>query len=50
MNNTPGSPLWQRNYFDRIIRDEDELDHIRKYIWNNPHQWEEDEENPSSLY
>jgi REP element-mobilizing transposase RayT len=50
MNNTPGSPLWQRNYFDRVIRDEDELDHIRKYIWNNPHQWEEDEENPSSLY
>jgi putative transposase len=28
--------LWQRNYYERIIRDENELDRIRNYIMNNP--------------
>ena len=31
----PGK-LWQRNYYDRIIRDEDELNRIREYIIYNP--------------
>ena len=43
---TPGSPVWQRNYYDRIIRDEDELWRIREYIANNPAQWAVDRENP----
>jgi len=30
--NTPGAAVWQRNYFERIIRDEPELNRIRKYI------------------
>jgi REP element-mobilizing transposase RayT len=38
--------LWQRNYRDRIIRDEDELHHIREYIHYNPLLWAQDEENP----
>jgi REP element-mobilizing transposase RayT len=50
MNNTPGSPLWQRNYFDRVIRDEDELNHIHRYIQGNPLRWEEEEENLSSPF
>ena len=29
-------PFWQREYFDRIVRDEDELLEKRRYIWNNP--------------
>ncbi len=37
--------LWQRNYFDRIIRNGDELIRIRKYIRENPLRWEIDEEN-----
>lgn len=41
----PGK-LWQRNYYERIIRDEDELNRIREYILNNPRQWEFDRENP----
>jgi len=41
----PGK-LWQRNYFDRIIRNETELNHIRKYILNNPLRWHLDKENP----
>jgi REP element-mobilizing transposase RayT len=43
---TPGTPVWQRNYFDRIIRNEKELTAIREYIINNPLQWELDENNP----
>jgi len=43
---TPGIPVWQRNYYDRIIRSERELDAIRRYIQNNPSRWAEDRENP----
>ncbi|HXF95708.1 MAG TPA: hypothetical protein VNI61_06355 [Gemmatimonadales bacterium] len=33
---TPGAPLWQRNYYERVIRDEDALRRIRWYILANP--------------
>jgi putative transposase len=33
---TPGFPVWQRNYYEHIVRDDDELDAIRKYITENP--------------
>ena len=33
-------PLWQRSYYDRIIRNEKELYQIRKYILQNPIKWE----------
>jgi putative transposase len=46
LRDMPGAPVWQRNYYERIIR-EDELIHIRKYIRNNPQAWGEDEENPA---
>lgn len=39
-------PLWQRNYYERIIRNGDELSSIREYIMFNPSKWAEDEENP----
>jgi REP element-mobilizing transposase RayT len=42
-----GRPLWQRNYFEHVIRDEDELNHLREYVANNPLQWALDLENPS---
>ncbi len=38
--------IWQRNYYDHIIRDEDELNRIRQYIANNPVQWGADRNNP----
>jgi putative transposase len=37
---------WQRNYYEHIIRNEDNLDEIREYIANNPLKWELDRENP----
>ena len=39
--------LWQRNYYDHIIRDEESLKNIRNYIVNNPAKWAEDENNIS---
>jgi REP element-mobilizing transposase RayT len=36
---TPGAKLWQRNYYEHIIRDENELNRIRWYIKNNPLKW-----------
>ena len=39
--------FWQRNYYERVIRDEQELDHAREYIRANPPQWELDRYNPS---
>ena len=38
--------LWQRNYYEHIIRNEYELNEIREYIINNPIKWELDNENP----
>jgi REP-associated tyrosine transposase len=38
---------WQRNYYERIIRDENELRAIREYIAENPSKWESDSENPN---
>ncbi|MDP2954442.1 MAG: transposase [Chloroflexota bacterium] len=45
---TPGAALWQRNYYEHVVRDEDELDHIRRYILDNPVQWALDRENPEA--
>jgi len=39
-------PLWQRNYYEHIVRNESELARIRDYIVQNPLQWELDRENP----
>jgi REP element-mobilizing transposase RayT len=38
--------VWQRNYYEHVIRDADALDHIRRYIEMNPMQWTLDRENP----
>ena len=45
---TPGTPVWQRNYYDHIIRNEASLDAIRQYIVDNPARWADDEENPAN--
>ena len=46
MRNTSGVHVWQRNYYEHIIRDENELFAIRQYIHENPLKWEMDKENP----
>ena len=44
--NTPGLPVWQRGFYDRIVRNDDELNRIREYIVYNPLKWQLDKENP----
>ncbi len=41
-----GRPFWQRNYYEHIIRGEDELNIIRQYIKDNPTKWDQDPDNP----
>lgn len=43
---TAGVVFWQRNYWERIIRNERELEAIRRYIWNNPANWRRDQLHP----
>ena len=45
MRKATGCPVWQRNYYEHIIRGERDLLMIREYIANNPLQWELDENN-----
>ena len=40
--------LWQRNYYEHIIRDEESFDRIRQYIADNPARWTFDRENPEA--
>ena len=47
LQETPGVKLWQRNYYEHIIRNEKELDRIREYIIVNPARWDTDQENPN---
>ncbi|MBN2030017.1 transposase [bacterium] len=42
IRNTQRTPVWQRNYYEHIIRDENELNQIREYILSNPMKWSED--------
>lgn len=42
----PVASVWQRNYYEHIIRDEGELERIRQYILDNPACWAEDRGNP----
>jgi len=41
--------LWQRNYYEHIIRNENSLKKIREYIINNPIRWQFDRDNPAAL-
>jgi len=49
VRHSPGLRVWQRNYYERIIRNERELNAIRQYIHDNPSRWADDEENPARI-
>jgi REP element-mobilizing transposase RayT len=46
MRQTPGVQLWQRNYWEHIVRNESELNRIREYINKNPAKWNLDKLHP----
>ena len=41
--------IWQRNYYEHIIRDQADYERIAGYILDNPINWNQDEENPQHL-
>jgi putative transposase len=41
--------VWQRNYYEHVIRDEADLSRIQEYIVANPACWDEDDENPGKI-
>lgn len=49
LRNNPGVPVLQRNYYERVIRNEQELAAIRQYIADNPAKWVEDENHPTRV-
>jgi len=49
MRGTPGGPVWQRNYYERVIRNGQELLAIQQYILNNPRNWANDPNHPGNL-
>lgn len=48
LNKTPGQRLFQRNYYEHIIRNENDLNEIREYIKTNPQIWDRDRNNPKN--
>ena len=44
-----GTSVWQRNYYEHIIRDDETLNRIRQYIMDNPARWHEDPENQDAM-
>lgn len=47
LRHTPGAKLWQRNYYEHIIRNDNDLQQIKQYIIINPAQWHSDHDNPT---
>jgi REP element-mobilizing transposase RayT len=43
------SPVWQRNYYEHVIRNTDDANRIHTYIESNPANWDIDKENPSRV-
>jgi putative transposase len=46
---SPGEEVWQRNYYEHIIRNDKDLERIRRYILDNPIKWAMDVENPNRI-
>ena len=50
LQNVAGRPIWQRNYYEHVIRNDREWDNIHRYIDSNPAMWVEDDENPNRIH
>ena len=48
MRSNAGKPVWQRGFYDHVIRSENELNIVRTYILDNPRKWSEDVDNPAN--
>ncbi len=48
LRHSPGTPVWQRNYYEHMVRDEDDYHRIIEYILTNPQRWIEDSLHPNN--
>ena len=48
LREAPGTPVWQRNYHEHVIRDDASLGKIQDYVENNPRSWVEDQLHPDN--
>jgi hypothetical protein len=48
LRGTPSACVRQRNYYERVIRNEEELNRIRQCIRDNPAKWADDQNNPAN--
>jgi REP element-mobilizing transposase RayT len=48
LRDAPATPLWQRNYYEHIIRNQNAMDKIHEYIVNNPLSWHLDQLHPDN--
>jgi len=48
IRNSPGLPVWQRNYYEHVIRDEADYNRIAEYVTTNPQRWIEDKLHPNN--
>jgi REP element-mobilizing transposase RayT len=44
-----GNPVWQRGYYEHVIRDGKDLDRIRHYVIDNPKNWMNDDNYPENI-
>lgn len=49
LENSRGAAVWQRNYYERVVRNERELDVIARYIDYNPDAWQFDRDNSENI-
>ena len=49
LRDMPGTRVWQRNYYDHVLRDDIDLQRIRQYITDNPMQWQLDQLHPDNF-
>jgi REP element-mobilizing transposase RayT len=48
LRSSPGAPVWQRNYYEHIVRNQVALEKIRHYVANNPARWDADQLHPDN--
>lgn len=48
IRNSPGLPVWQRNYYEHVIRDDADYNRIAEYVTTNPQRWIEDKLHPNN--
>ena len=48
LRDTPAAPVWQRNYYEHVIRSDAELNQIKEYVKSNSAKWALDHENPDN--